>query len=109
MNCGSKQWLTVIESGMRIAQEAKGSKNREQRDRLKRERRRLTRRGFWSQDKVACMARWKVGGEVRGRSDREEGDRPQRRRRRRGEVDSDELPTLIIWENAARGGQRHTA
>ena len=38
---------------------------------------------------------------MRGESDREEGDRRQRRRRR-GEVDSDELPTLIIWENVAR-------
>jgi len=54
------------------------------------------------------MGRWKVGGEVRGELDREEGDRRRQRRRRRGEVDSDELPTLIIWENVAREGRRHS-
>lgn len=100
---GSKHWLTVIESGMGVAQEAKGSKNRGERDRPNRERRRLTRRGCWSQDRTASTGRWEMDGEVRRRSDREEGDRRRQRRRRQGEVDSDELPTLIIWENAARG------
>ena len=46
-------------------------------------------------------SRSKVAMEVREKSDREEGNR---RRRRRGEVDWDELPTLIIWENAAEEG-----
>ena len=49
------------------------------------------------------LGSWETSGKVREKSGREEGDR--RRRRRRGEVDWDELPTLIIWENVGRGGQ----
>jgi len=42
------------------------------------------------------LGRSGVAEEVREMSDGGEGDR---RRRRRGEVDWDELPTLIIWGN----------
>jgi hypothetical protein len=103
LDCGTYHWLPVIE-GREEDSSGGERKQKSQGEKAKRERRRLTRRGFGRKSDLrlrGALGRSGRAGEAIEGLDGGEGDR---RRRRRGEVDWDKLPTLIIWENVGRGG-----